>query len=325
MTTGAPYARDVTVRIAAEAPPASGSRSGAVARVLVVDATGVEFEALARALERAGENSLQVTRIPSAVHAASLVALDDWDCVVLCADRADPPQLAHLAAGIGSVGSPPVILIARDESAEAARTAIRHGAHDYLPRESLEGTAFARAVRSAIERARLRLGDAGLRDPLTGLPNRLLLIDRLRRALLRLDREQINVAVGFLDLDGFKSINDRFGHAAGDTVLTVIAHRLERVSRASDTVARLAGDEFALVYESTGLVDLTRIATRLTTSTAAPIALGEQGLVITASIGIAVAAPHDRDPATMLARADAAMYRAKSRPVGDRIEIQGPD
>jgi len=147
-------------------------------------------------------------------------------------------------------------------------------------------------------------------DPLTGLPNRALLADRLDQALGRAARSGTTLAVGFLDLDHFKAVNDQLGHAAGDAVLVATAERLRGALRSADTVARLGGDEFVVL-----MVDLTSpdeadlLAERLLQAVAAAPAAGRPP--VTASLGIALFPEDGRDAETLLERADDALYAAK--------------
>jgi len=151
-------------------------------------------------------------------------------------------------------------------------------------------------------------------DLLTGLPNRPLLYDRLGMALAHARREKKKLAVLFLDLDGFKAVNDRFGHQAGDTVLQEVAHRLQQcVGRQTDTVARLGGDEFALLLTAiTQTQDAEMIAAKLIASLGEPIKLNDgQPCGIGASIGIAIYPENGLTQDELLSNSDAAMYAAK--------------
>jgi diguanylate cyclase (GGDEF)-like protein/PAS domain S-box-containing protein len=149
-------------------------------------------------------------------------------------------------------------------------------------------------------------------DPLTNLPNRSLFYDRLNHALYLAQRNHQSIAVLFLDLDGFKTVNDVFGHEHGDQLLQVVADRLKSGLRESDTVARLGGDEFSFVFE--GIEDRDQagiIAGRLLHSLAIPINLNGQVSTITGSIGISISPHNGLDAESLLKHADAAMYQAK--------------
>ncbi len=151
-------------------------------------------------------------------------------------------------------------------------------------------------------------------DSLTGLPNRSLLVDRLRQALSRLDRRDSGLAVMFLDLDGFKAVNDTFGHEAGDQVLVATALRLVDVVRSGDTVARLGGDEFVLLCdEVSGAEELEQIAARVTEAVNRAFALADGEVHISASIGIALAVGADDTVEALLRDADIALHHAKRR------------
>jgi diguanylate cyclase (GGDEF)-like protein/PAS domain S-box-containing protein len=173
-------------------------------------------------------------------------------------------------------------------------------------------TVIARDIteRKALER---RLTSQATHDPLTGLPNRVLLIDRLTHALSRAERTGRSVAVLFCDLDRFKIVNDSLGHTAGDALLFAAANRFRSAVRTGDTVARFGGDEFVVLAENLADdTDAVRVAEQITASLGEPVRIGNQDLHVTSSIGIAVGRP-GRDTAEALVRdADAAMYRAKN-------------
>ena len=149
-------------------------------------------------------------------------------------------------------------------------------------------------------------------DALTGIPNRVLLADRMKQAIAQTTREQLMVAICYLDLDGFKRINDTMGHDAGDLVLIEIARRIGATIRGGDTVARLGGDEFVVV-----LLGLERgeecVATldRLLAEIAEPMVVKDKTLALSTSIGVSIYPLDDEDPDTLLRHADQAMYMAK--------------
>ncbi len=150
-------------------------------------------------------------------------------------------------------------------------------------------------------------------DPLTGLPNRLLLRDRLRQAIAQNDRAGTRVAVCYLDLDGFKAVNDGHGHAAGDRLLVEVAKRLKGTVRGGDTIARLGGDEFVLLLSGLASDEACRLALdRLLGAISAPYPIGEEGEVeVSASIGVTIYPGDHTDPDTLVRHADHAMYAAK--------------
>ena len=158
-------------------------------------------------------------------------------------------------------------------------------------------------------------------DPLTGLPGRMVLHDRLGQALGRLRRRGGTVGLLFLDVDGFKQINDRYGHGAGDEFLRELPGRLRSALRADDTVARLGGDEFVVLLEDCGgEAGAVRAAERVLQAFERPFTLGEETLALRVSVGIAVTDAHDESADDLLAHADVAMYRAK-RTGGDGLAV----
>jgi len=175
---------------------------------------------------------------------------------------------------------------------------------------SVEGIARDVSERKVAEE---RLERQALHDALTTLPNRRLLRDRISQALARAERDACLVAVVFLDLDRFKLINDSWGHAEGDKVIVAIADRLRSIVRGSDTVARFGGDEFVVVRE--GIMskeDVASYLARLTREIQKPIALGDNEVIVNASVGVALGGAGD-SPEAMLRDADAAMYKAKAQ------------
>jgi diguanylate cyclase (GGDEF)-like protein len=157
-------------------------------------------------------------------------------------------------------------------------------------------------------------------DDLTGLPRRAILDDRTRVALVRAARDGNCVALVVVDVDAMKDVNDTYGHAAGDDVLRVLAHRMTRVVRTSDTVARVGGDEFVLLFDGVDSAESAfALAERVRDAIAHhEIRTGDGELHVTASFGIAIGGAHD-EPAELLARADTAMYRAKALGAGHAI------
>jgi diguanylate cyclase (GGDEF)-like protein len=153
-----------------------------------------------------------------------------------------------------------------------------------------------------------------LHDPLTGLPNRLLLQQRLEHAAQRAQRSHTNAAVLFVDLDRFKRVNDTHGHHVGDDLLRAIAQRLAAVVRPGDTLARFAGDEFVFLCEDLqSAADVEALATRVDSAFIQPFSVGGVQLAVTASVGMAFAGPGEDISDKLVVQADIAMYQAKRR------------
>jgi diguanylate cyclase (GGDEF)-like protein/PAS domain S-box-containing protein len=164
------------------------------------------------------------------------------------------------------------------------------------------------------KRAEAELAHQALHDPLTGLPNRLLFIDRLQVALAHLGRRDGAVAVLFLDLDRFKLINDSHGHDVGDQVLMEMAGRLRGLLRPSDTLSRFGGDEFTILCEDVSSdEDAVVVAERVAEALAEPFPLADREVFLSASIGIALGRDRAMSAGALLRDADAAMYGAKER------------
>ena len=186
-----------------------------------------------------------------------------------------------------------------------------------------EVTGRKRQVRDLERRAAAASAQA-LRDPLTGLANRTLALDRLGHALKVARRHGDDLAVLFIDVDGFKAINDRYGHATGDRVLSAIADRFRSSVRSSDTVARIGGDEFLVICEEKGAADGIRTAERVHAAFQLPFAIEGAMQRIQVSVGVSTAPPNATTPEQMVAEADTAMYQAKRAGTGYRVFAGGP-
>ncbi|HEX4953855.1 MAG TPA: EAL domain-containing protein [Thermoanaerobaculia bacterium] len=163
---------------------------------------------------------------------------------------------------------------------------------------------------SAIQAAQ-QIEHLAYHDPLTGLPNRSLFLDRLRSVLASAPRHGREVAVAFLDLDLFKRINDSLGHAVGDEMMRGVAHRLRGALRAGDTVARMGGDEFTLLLEVHERADAERVLSRVLDALRHPFSIQGRELIVTASAGVAITAGEPVAAESLVRHADLALYRAK--------------
>ncbi|MEW6163847.1 MAG: EAL domain-containing protein [Pseudomonadota bacterium] len=165
---------------------------------------------------------------------------------------------------------------------------------------------------TAIKEHEIELDRIAHYDPLTQIPNRALLADRMRQAIAQARRVQTTLAICYLDLDGFKPINDALGHEAGDALLVEIAQRLLATVRGGDTVARIGGDEFVLLLaDMDRMEECEKTLGRILAAVSAPALIAGSKVSVSASIGIALYPRDDADPDTLLRHADQAMYQAK--------------
>ena len=171
-----------------------------------------------------------------------------------------------------------------------------------------------RRYNEMLEQANARLRHAATHDALTGLPNRVLLADRLRQAIARASRQQMRFAVLVVDLDRFKAVNDSLGHIAGDELLQEVARRLSGLLRKEDSLARLGGDEFVLlINEVSTPQDAEEVARKVLSQVALPVQLAGLDVHVSPSVGISMCPDDGVDSETLLQHADAAMYHAKKK------------
>lgn len=217
----------------------------------------------------------------------------------------------------------PIIVLTGLSDEQLALQFVQNGVQDYLTKGNFDHNGLARSIRYAIERQRMRQQLEKAReiehylayhDVLTGLPNRTLFYDRLEHALAKAKRDKAILGVMFIDLDGFKRINDTLGHGAGDALLKSVAQRLKQCLRESDTLARLGGDEFTIILENIiQETDTIGIAKKIIKTLKKSFPINGREVYVTASIGISLY-PFDGSAVEVLVkRADAAMYRAKER------------
>lgn len=257
----------------------------------------------------------EVQQEPIPLEAGTLLArvIRERKAVVANAGRTPSEVTAPASGSSGNdwIGAP-----LATQSDLAGAIVMQQGAEGFgYAREDLELLKFvADQVASAIERKRQeeRLFHMAHHDPLTGLPNRALFQDRLKMALRRAHREKELLALFFLDLRDFKTVNDDMGHAAGDEVLREVARRLKSELRESDTASRLGGDEFTVIANNIRhSADVGVISRKLVAAVARPLEVNGETLSLAVDIGAAVYPQDGDEPERLLARADEAMYLAK--------------
>ncbi|MDH5586915.1 MAG: EAL domain-containing protein [Nitrospirota bacterium] len=210
----------------------------------------------------------------------------------------------------------PILILSGVEDEAQAILAVKSGAQDYLIKGQTSSSTLCRAIRYAMERHRAtqRITQLAHYDHLTGLANRGLFYERLNCAVARCNRNDMAMALMFLDLDHFKSINDTLGHECGDSLLKTVATRIKKCIREIDTGVRLGGDEFAVLLEQiVSVEDVAAVAQRVLQLLAQPIIVNHHQLQITGSLGITIYPWDSANPQELLSHADAAMYRAKAQ------------
>lgn len=243
-----------------------------------------------------------------------------FDAVLLDLSLSEGSDLdLFMRARIAAVDSPIVVL--GPESGDDAILVLRAGAQEYLSRAECSPRLLARTICQAVERHRIRAELRAARqrdhfnathDPLTGHANREAFLEQLSAAVAHAERTGKGLAVLFIDLDHFKSINDSLGHSAGDQLLKFVAERLSMGTRQSDLVARFAGDEFVLFLRDVRSPQaLATVAQNLLQTLSEPYLLEGHESWVTASIGVAVHPDDGRHPNELLRNSDMAMYRAK--------------
>jgi len=296
-------------------------------KLLIVDDTPANLDVLVGELDRRGY-SVAVAQDGEEALARAAYVQPDLILLDVMMPGLDGFETCRQLKAVPQTSEIPVIFMTAVGDASSKVTGFGCGGADYVTKPFQLDEVVARiemqlALRQALERLRESeeryrllaetLQHQATHDPLTGLPNRTLLVDRLNQAIAAAKRRNAPFHVGFLDLDHFKRINDTLGHDAGDDLLRAVAARITNCLRASDTVARLGGDEFILLLQDfTGADDTKAVTQRVMAGIAEPIALGSHSVTVSCSIGCS-RFPDDGGSADELLRAaDAAMYRAKS-------------
>jgi len=242
-----------------------------------------------------------------------LLSTEKIDVLLLDLSLPDSHGLETFAKAYAHAPKVPIIVLTGNDDHALALLAVKAGAQDFLFKGKLDRELLIRSMQYSIERKRYQeqLEHQANYDVLTGLPNRNLLHDRLKRAVFA-QRDARPIAVVFIDLDHFKFINDSLGHTQGDKLLAIIAERLASIVREGDTVARLGGDEFVLVLNDQNKEDVIfRAMQRVLNKVSEPMTIDGQELYITCSAGVSLYPADAPDVETLLKNADVAMYRAK--------------
>jgi diguanylate cyclase (GGDEF)-like protein len=284
-------------------------------RVLLVEDDEAAYWHARDLLDAAPHVRFTIDRVRDLQSGLARLAPGTFDVCLLEQALPDGDGLEILRAAPGRGCEAPIIVLTGKGRPDLDLLAMELGAADYLDKTRLDAVLLERTIRFALNRRQQaqRLNRLAQHDELTGLANRSLFNDRLERALAWARRRERIAAVMVLDLNGFKAVNDRLGHVAGDRLLTIIGMRLSSRLRETDTVARLGGDEFALVVEDLAKPEHAGlVARKLLDAVVPPIMIDSRDVTVTASLGVALYPQDGSHGATLLREADRAMYRAKA-------------
>ncbi|MBI3478946.1 MAG: diguanylate cyclase [Nitrosomonadales bacterium] len=287
-------------------------------KILIVDDQEVNVLLLNHMLRGAGYVSIMSTMDPGEVY--ELHRKNNYDLILLDLQMPgmDGFQVLERLKEIELGGYLPVIVITAQPRHKLR--ALQAGAKDFISKPFEMAEVLARVhnmleVRLLHEAARNHgkaLESLALKDMLTGLANRWLLADRMSMAIAHACRNKSIMAVVYLDLDGFKQINDTLGHGAGDVLLKMVAGRLVEKVREEDTVARLGGDEFIIVlWQVSGIDEATMVALKVIEAVSQPYVIEGHPVSITTSAGVSIYPDHGEDADALMKSADLALYEAK--------------
>lgn len=288
------------------------------ANILIVDDQDANLQLLELMLGEIGYTHLTTTQDPQAVcalhreHQYDLILLD------ILMPGMDGFQVMECLQEIEVDAYLPVLVMTAQP--DHLLRALAAGAKDFItkPFELLEAKARihnmleVRLLYKQLEEYSRALESLAMHDALTGLPNRRLLMDRLSLSIAHARRNNSTMAVMYLDLDGFKEINDSLGHDAGDTLLKMVAGRLATSVRQEDTVARISGDEFMIgLWEVNDAEGVATLVTKVIQAVSQPYRIQDREVGITTSIGVGIYPVHGEEVETLMKSADVALYAAK--------------
>ncbi|MBI1211164.1 MAG: diguanylate cyclase [Alphaproteobacteria bacterium] len=287
-------------------------------KILSVEDDDDDADVLARALQCAPGREYELHRTHSLAEMPSAIAVAKPDLILLDLHLPDTRGADTVHGAMRYAADIPVLVLTGSGSEQIGQSSIDLGVQDFIPKAELFSAHLSRSIDYAIRRKQ-KQRDAersAQRDPLTGLSNRAGLMQSLARAAARTRRQGGGFALAFLDLDGFKAINDNYGHAAGDEVLVTISKRARAIARTNDTLCRLGGDEFVFLLDGCFTRAKARQgASRFAAVICKPIVLSGEveapHVSVSASFGLAICPKDSLDPQELLSMADQAMYDSK--------------
>ncbi len=305
-----------------------------VVRILLIGGEDGDARRVSELLDGSASMRFSVAHASRFTDALELPDAKETDVLLLHVGPCEIPHLPTLTQARMGLPLVPIVVLADHDDEDLALRALQSGSRGYVVKTELTTRRLVTALGAALEshrmilqlkRARERARHLATHDQLTGLANRALFQERLEQAVSQARRARSRLAVMFVDLDGFKSINDTLGHAVGDGLLRAIARRISSSLRESDGAARLGGDEFALLLTHLSHeADAGTVAGKLLAALSEPIQFRQQATSIRASIGIATFPRDALEPEDLVRKSDTAMYHAKQLG-GNRFEFYTKD
>jgi diguanylate cyclase len=284
-------------------------------QVLLIEDNAEEAKSVTEILENDSGSEMMVWPVQNLWQGKELLKKESIDIVLLDLSQPDNQSFESLESILESSPDIPIVILSERDNPEYALQSIHMGAQDYLVKGHFEFELLKRSLYYAIERKQLllQLQKVALFDALTQLPSRTLLIERLERTIERSQRESdFLFACFFLDLNGFKAVNDHYGHKLGDAVLIEAGQRLSQCVRTMDTVSRFGGDKFCVLLDGIAQQsDLDLVIDRIQTRFKAPFMFKNLSLEISISLGCTFNQFSEAHVETILERADQAMYQSK--------------
>jgi len=292
-------------------------------RLLVIDDDMVDRRAVARAVKTLGAR-YELTEAREGRAGIELATSQAFDCILVDYNLPDMnglDLLAELRARLGI--ATPIVMLTGSGNESIAVEAMKRGAQDYLPKTRFDAAILSRVVGNVIEKCALQkdlaesqqnLEHLALYDTLTGLGNRNLFNIEIARSVAAARRKATSFALLMMDLDKFKTVNDAFGHEAGDSILAETGRRLRLIARASDAYFRIGGDEFTAILDAGS--DGNTVVERIARVIAEPVVYGPHALAVDVSIGVAMFPANGQSARDLIRAADAAMYSIKKADPG---------
>lgn len=287
------------------------SESDSPIRLLLVEDSAHDAEFIGMMLKRAPEIEVRIDHVTTLADAVQACQRDEFDIVLLDLGLPDSSGTSSVTRLRASSPSTPIVVLTGDDRSATGQEAIDLGAQDYLTKQHVVTGLLTRMMKHSIQRHNrlVKAQSEALHDGLTGLANRRAFDAELQRRVSDFQRHGHPFCLAMLDIDHFKSVNDRWGHDVGDEVIRAVAGELSRSLRPTDHVARYGGEEFAIMLSLTKLVDAKNVILRRCLSISG-LSIGGPQLRVTVSCGLAEMVDQE-DAGTFVSRTDKALYAAK--------------